>query len=66
MCLTSLPLFVVGFFVDEPSVAYQMSAGALLFAGLSTVVASVPSEERPRRQKRRLAAEPSNLRGSRG
>ena len=51
MCLMSLPLFGVGFFVDEPFVVYQMSAGALLFAGLSTVVAAVPSEERPRRQE---------------
>jgi hypothetical protein len=45
MCLLSLPLFAVGFVVDEPFVVYQMSAGALLFAGLSTVVAAVPSTE---------------------
>ncbi len=45
MCLLSLPLFIVGFFVNEPFVVYQMSAAALLFGGLSTVVAAVPSEE---------------------
>ncbi|MEO5841969.1 MAG: hypothetical protein ABIQ73_05855 [Acidimicrobiales bacterium] len=45
MCLISLPLFVAGFFVNEPFLVYQMSAGALLFAGLSTIVAAVPSEE---------------------
>lgn len=45
MCITSLPLFIYGFFVDEPFVIYQMSAAALLFGGLSTVVAAVPSEE---------------------
>ena len=47
MCLLSLPLFVGGFFVNEPFLVYQMSAGALLFGGLSTVVAAVPSEEKP-------------------
>ena len=51
MCLISLPLFVFGFFVDEPFLVYQMSAGALLFGGLSTVVAAVPSEE-PQRKRR--------------
>jgi hypothetical protein len=56
MCLLSLPLFVFGFFVDEPFVVYQMSAAALLFAGLSTVVAAVPSEEQPRQFKRRLGS----------
>src|SRR5215212_8140727 len=45
MCLLSLPLFIVGFFVKEPFLVYQMSAAALLFGGLSTVVAAVPSEE---------------------
>ena len=45
MCLVSLPLFVFGFFVNEPFLVYQMSAMALLFGGLSTVVAAVPSEE---------------------
>jgi hypothetical protein len=45
MCLISLPLFAWGFFVNEPFLVYQMSAGALLFGGLSTVVAAVPSEE---------------------
>ena len=45
MCLISMPLFVAGFFVNEPFLVYQMSAGALLFAGLSTIVAAVPSEE---------------------
>lgn len=45
MVLISLPLFVVGFFVNEPFLVYQMSAMALLFSGLSTVVAAVPSED---------------------
>ncbi len=45
MCLLALPLFVIGFFVTEPFLVYQMSAAALLFSGLSTVVAAVPSEE---------------------
>jgi hypothetical protein len=45
MCLVSLPLFVFGFFVNEPFLVYQMSALALLFGGPSTVVAAVPSEE---------------------
>ena len=52
MCLVSLPLFVFGFFVDEPFVVYQMSAGALLFGGLSTVVAAVPSEEHATKPRR--------------
>jgi hypothetical protein len=66
MCLLSLPLFVVGFFVNEPFLVYQMSAGALLFAGLSTVVAAVPSDERPRKPKRRLSAnEPCPVRTQR-
>ena len=66
MCLLSLPLFVGGFFVNEPFLVYQMSAGALLFGGLSTVVAAVPSEEcPPRPKKRQLAAEPSPVRAHR-
>lgn len=47
MCLLSLPLFAIGFFVNEPFLVYQMSAGALLFGGLSTVVAAVPSVDQP-------------------
>lgn len=46
MSLIALPLFVWGFFVDEPFLVYQMSALALFFTGLSTVVAAVPSEKK--------------------
>ena len=53
MCLLSLPLFLVGFFVNEPFLVYQMSAMALLFGGLSTVVAAVPSEEQTKATRRR-------------
>jgi hypothetical protein len=35
----ALPLFVVGFFVDEPFLVYQMSAGALFFTGLAFIAA---------------------------
>lgn len=46
MSLASLPLVVIGFFRSEPFIIYQMSAAALLFTGLSTVVAAVPSEKK--------------------
>ena len=59
MCLLSLPLFVFGFFVDEPFLVYQMSAGALLFAGLSTVVAAVPSEEQAKPSRHRYVSRDS-------
>ncbi len=45
MCLMSLPLMAYGPLSGEPILTYEMSAVALLFAGLSTVVAAVPSEE---------------------
>ena len=62
MCLLSLPLFVFGFFVDEPFLVYQMSAGALLFGGLSTVVAAVPSQEKPgKRRPRHACSDPAPL-----
>ncbi len=34
---TAVPLFFVGFIVDEPFIVYQMSAGALLFTGLGFI-----------------------------
>lgn len=43
--LASLPLFVLGFFVNEPFVVFQMSAGALLVGGVSTIVAALDSSE---------------------
>ena len=62
MCLLSLPLFVFGFFVDEPFLVYQMSAGALLFGGLSTVVAAVPSQDQPgKRKPRHPCSDPAPL-----
>lgn len=45
MVLCALPLHVYGFFTDEPFLVYQMSAAAILFTGLGTIVAAVPSEE---------------------
>ena len=45
MCLMSLPLMVYGPFSGEQILIYEMSAVALLFSGLSTIVAAVPSEE---------------------
>lgn len=42
--LIAIPLFVMGFFVDEPFLVYQMSAGALLVTGICIVIAAVPSE----------------------
>lgn len=45
MCLMSLPLFVVGFFVSEPFLVYQMSAAALFFTGLDATISSLPSEK---------------------
>jgi hypothetical protein len=56
MCLLSLPLFLFGFFVNEPFLVYQMSAGALLFGGLSTVVAAVPSEEHTKVSRHRFVS----------
>ena len=56
MCLLSLPLFVFGFFVNEPFLVYQMSAMALLFGGLSTVVAAVPSEEQTKESRHRYVS----------
>ena len=38
MVLASLPLFVYGFYANEPFVVYQMSAAALLVAGIGVVV----------------------------
>lgn len=63
MCLLSLPLFVFGFFVNEPFLVYQMSAGALLFGGLSTVVAAVPSQDRPGKRSPRHACSQMSRRG---
>ena len=45
MCLAAVPLMAFGPLSGEPILIYEMSAVALLFAGLSTVVAAVPSEE---------------------
>ncbi len=45
MCLLSVPLMVWGPWSGEQFLIYEMSALALLFAGISTVVAAVPSEE---------------------
>lgn len=45
MCLMSVPLMIYGPWSGEQFLIYEMSAVALLFAGLSTVVAAVPSEE---------------------
>jgi hypothetical protein len=38
MVLLSVPLIVWGFLTDEPFFVYQMSAMALLFAGIGVVV----------------------------
>lgn len=38
MVLASLPLIVHGFFTSEPFLVYEMSAFALLFAGIGVVV----------------------------
>jgi hypothetical protein len=35
----SIPLFIIGFFVDEPFLVYQMSAGAIFFTGLAYIAA---------------------------
>ena len=59
MCLLSLPLFVFGFFVNEPFLVYQMSAMALLFGGLSTVVAAVPSEDQTSKSRHRYVSRES-------
>lgn len=34
---TSIPLFVVGFFVEEPFLVYQMSAAAIFWTGLAFI-----------------------------
>lgn len=34
----SIPLFITGFFVDEPFLVYQMSAGALNLGGLGLII----------------------------
>lgn len=34
---SSIPLFVVGFFVNEPFLVFQMSAAALFFTGLGFI-----------------------------
>lgn len=44
MLLASVPLFAAGFFVDEPFLVYQMSAAALFFNGVGTLVAALPTE----------------------
>lgn len=38
MVLAALPLLAYGFFTDEPFLVFQMSAAALLFAGIGVVV----------------------------
>lgn len=45
MCLISVPLMAWGPFSGEQFLIYEMSAGAILFTGISTIVAAVPSEE---------------------
>lgn len=45
MVLGSLPLIVYGFWTDEPFLVYQMSAAALLFAGIGVVVTAETLQE---------------------
>lgn len=40
LCNLSIPLFVYGFFIDEPFFVYQMSAGAIFLNGIGIVVAA--------------------------
>lgn len=50
--LWSLPLMVLGFFVDEPFLIYQMSATALLLTGIGIVIsAQVLVKEEEKEQK---------------
>lgn len=45
MVLGSLPLIVYGMWTDEPFLVYQMSAAALLFAGIGVVVTAETLQE---------------------
>lgn len=45
MVLGSIPLLVYGFWTHEPFLVYQMSAFALLFAGIGVVVTAETLQE---------------------
>lgn len=54
---TAIPLFVVGFFVDEPFVVYQMSAAAIFWTGMAFIAGGQAVLEAERAGERELRIE---------